>query len=240
MNQNYYFGKKALLDALNHNQEIIQVYLSKANANLLRELQVKNIKVEFKDAKFFSQFNTELNHQGIAFLIKQKAKLNFKQLMNHLEAQTSSIVLILDSIEDPRNFGAILRTCDAFKVDAIFYKKNNQVGITDLVNKVSMGASNYLNTCEVANLTQTIESLQKQGYWVYATTLNDKAIPYFKEKYPAKVAVVVGNEDKGVSPLVIKNSDMSIYIPMFGHVQSLNVSVATAIVLSHLSMLKNN
>lgn len=239
MNTNYFFGKKALFDAINHHQNIIKVFLSKANANLLKELHAHHLDVEIKDNNFFKNFDISLNHQGIAFLLETKKQMNFKELLTHLNSLDSSIVLIIDSIEDPRNFGAILRTCDAFNIDAVFYKKNNQVGLTDLVNKVSMGATNYLNLCEVTNLSQTINHLKEANYWVYATTLNEQAVPYYQEKYPSKVAIVVGNENKGVSPLVIKQSDMSIYIPMSGHVQSLNVSVATGIVLSYLHHLKN-
>ena len=236
MAQNYFFGKKALFDAINNFQTIEVVYLAKSNYFLVKELQEKNINYQIKDNNWFKQFNDSLNHQNIAFTIKQKEQISQKDLLNQLNKKDSSVVLIVDSIEDPRNFGAILRTCDAFGIDGIFYKKNNQVGINDLVNKVSMGATNYLNLCEVANLNQIVQKLKENGYWIYATTLNKQAIPYYKEKFPSKVAIIVGNESNGISNLLIKESDVSIYIPMEGHVQSLNVSVATGIVLSYLKI----
>ena len=238
MAQNFFFGKKALFDAINNYQTIEIVYLAKTNYFLVKELQEKNINYQIKDNNWFKQFDDSLNHQHIAFVIKQKEPVSQKELLDQLKNKDQSVVLIVDSIEDPRNFGAILRTCDAFNIDGVFFKKNNQVGINELVNKVSMGATNYLNLCEVANLNQIVQKLKENGFWIYATTLNKQAVPYYKEKYPAKVAIIVGNESNGISNLLIKESDMSIYIPMSGHVQSLNVSVATGIVLSYLKINK--
>lgn len=238
MSAQYWFGKKALLDAINNHLPVEMVYLTKNNFNLIKELEDKDINYQLVNNNWFNKFDQSLNHQGIAFSVSIKQPLSAKQTYDLLKQKSESIVLIVDSIEDPRNFGAILRTCDAFNIDAVFYKKNHQVEVNDLVNKTSMGATNYLNLCEVANLNQVVQNLKDLGYWVYATTLNDKAVTYSSEKYPAKVAVIVGNENNGISPLLIKSSDMSIYIPMYGHVQSLNVSVATGIVLSYLKIKK--
>lgn len=234
----YWFGKKALFDALNHGLNVETAYLTKNNFAIVKELTEKNVSYQLVNNNWFNKFDQSLNHQGIAFTTVTKVPLSAKEVYDFLANKDQSVVLIVDSIEDPRNFGAILRTCDAFNIDAVFYKKNHQVEVNDLVNKTSMGATNYLNLCEVANLNQVVQKLKELGYWVYATTLNSQAVPYDKEKYPAKVAVIVGNENSGISPLLIKSADLSIYIPMYGHVQSLNVSVATGIVLSYLRIKK--
>ena len=138
---------------------------------------------------------------------------------------------MLDSIQDPHNFGAILRTCDAFGVDAVVYKDDNQTQINDFVIKTSMGAINNLNLFKVTNFARAIELLKKSGYWIYASTLNKKAIDNTKVNYNDKTVIIVGNEHSGISKLTEKNSDELITINMYGNVQSLNVSVAAGILI---------
>ncbi len=231
------YGKKSLLDAINNNLKISNVYTTKKQYPFLDQIKNKNFKINIVSEKYFDNLNN-IKHQFIAYEI-EKRNLNYKELLSKLSNNNSSIVLIVDSLEDPRNFGSILRTCDAFNIDAVFYKKDNQASINEVVKSVSMGATNYLDVCEVVNLNNLINDLKKIDFWIYATTLKENSIPYYDEKFPNKVAIIVGNENKGISDLVSKNSDVNIYIPMDGHVQSLNVSVATGIILSHLKYIKN-
>lgn len=231
------YGKKSLLDAINNNLKISNVYTTKKQYPFLDQIKNKNFKINIVSEKYFDNLNN-IKHQFIAYEI-EKRNLNYKELLSKLSNNNSSIVLIVDSLEDPRNFGSILRTCDAFNIDAVFYKKDNQASINEVVKSVSMGATNYLDVCEVVNLNNLINDLKKNDFWIYATTLKENSIPYYNEKFPNKVAIIVGNENKGISDLVSKNSDVNIYIPMDGHVQSLNVSVATGIILGHLKYIKN-
>ena len=231
------YGKKSLLDAINNNLKISNVYTTKKQYPFLDQIKNKNFKINIVSEKYFDNLNN-IKHQFIAYEI-EKRNLNYKELLSKLSNNNSSIVLIVDSLEDPRNFGSILRTCDAFNIDAVFYKKDNQASINEVVKSVSMGATNYLDVCEVVNLNNLINDLKKIDFWIYATTLKENSIPYYNEKFPNKIAIIVGNENKGISDLVSKNSDVNIYIPMDGHVQSLNVSVATGIILSHLKYIKN-
>lgn len=230
------YGKKSLLDAINNNLKISNVYTTEKTLSFLDQIKNKNFKINIVSEKYFDNLNN-IKHQFIAYDIEKK-NLTYKELLSKLSNHNSSIVLIVDSLEDPRNFGSILRTCDAFNIDAIFYKKDNQVSINEVVKSVSMGATNYLDVCEVTNLSNLINDLKKNNFWVYATTLKENSIPYYEEKYPNKIAIIVGNENRGISDLVSKNSDVNIYIPMEGHVQSLNVSVATGIILSYLRINK--
>ena len=231
------YGKKSLRDALENNLDIKNIYLTNKNVSFIKTFNINNAKVNIVDESFFSNVKS-INHQFIAYEIEKK-NINLNDLLIYLKELETSIVLIVDSIEDPRNFGSILRSCDAFKIDAVFYKKHNQSPINDLVVTISKGATNYLNTCEVSNLNNLIENLKKLNFWIYSTTLSNNSIPYYKEKYPSKICIVVGNENTGISNLVVKNSDVLIHIPMLGKVQSLNVSVATGIILSYIRM-KNN
>lgn len=230
----YNFGKKALLDAINNKEIISEVYILNKNQEIINLANKNKININFVDSNWFMQFEKQLNHQFIAFIVLSKKikKISIEEFLK--EEREKSLVLILDEIEDPRNFGAIIRTANAFGVDAIIYKKNNQVPINELVIKTSMGAVNYTNLIEIANISNAIKLLQKKDYWVYASAL-ENGVDYTKINYPNKSVLIVGNENKGISQLVLKNSDQKIYIPMYGEVQSLNVGVATGIMLAQMA-----
>jgi 23S rRNA (guanosine2251-2'-O)-methyltransferase len=154
------FGKKALLDNIDFIDYVILINKDNSLINLLNQ---KQIKYQFINKQYFNKFDHSLNHQGIVSFLKQPKSIN--NLDDFLKlSKDKSIVLIIDSIQDPQNFGAILRTCDAFNVDAVIYKKDNQVQINDFVIKSSMGAINYLNMIRVSNLSNIVQVLKKAGY----------------------------------------------------------------------------
>ncbi|EDX53123.1 23S rRNA (guanosine(2251)-2'-O)-methyltransferase RlmB [Ureaplasma urealyticum] len=231
---NYNFGKKALLDAINNKQIISKVYLLEKNYELINLINKNQISYEVVNERWFKQFDHSLNHQNIAFKLVKKSfqKTSLESFLKLIKKQENALILMLDEIEDPRNFGAIIRTANAFGVDGIIYKKYHQASINDLVIKTSMGAINYIHMIEVSNLSNAIKNLQNEGFWVYATSLL-KSQSYEKVDYANKSVFIVGNESKGVSPLILKNADQSVRIDMFGDVQSLNVGVATGIILAH-------
>lgn len=238
----FLFGKKALIDAIKNHVEIIKVYFLNLDQKTKLFLEKHSITYQVQNKAFFNQFDNHLNHQFCVSKIKIK-KPNFSSLQDTLlifRKQQISIVLILDSIQDPRNFGAILRTAEAFSVDCVYYKEHHQTQINDLVIKTAMGATNYLNLVQINNLTNLIDKLKQEKFWIYAAALNENAKPYNLEKYPEKIALIIGNEDKGVSKNLQNHADFLIYIPMYGNVQSLNVSVATGILLAYLKQAKTS
>ncbi len=229
----YLFGKKALFDNLD--KEIKMVYIYKPSNETLKVLKKNNISYEvLKNDVFFKKFDKKLNHQNIAILLNNNENTSLKDYLNSINNQQKQLILIVDSIQDPQNFGAILRTAEGFGVDAVIYKKNNQVQINELVNKTSMGAVANLKLFKVANLVNEINLLKEKGFWVYASCLDETSHDYSKVKYDNKTALIVGNENNGISPLVQKHSDFKIKIRMFGKVQSFNVSVSTGILLSEI------
>jgi 23S rRNA (guanosine2251-2'-O)-methyltransferase len=158
------FGKKVLMDNIN-NKDIINVDLSKQNHYLIGELKKHHIPYRIRDDAFFNTFPRKLNHQGIVITIDKKQTITtIESLIEFTNLKARSVVLIADSIQDPQNFGSILRTCDAMSVDAIIYKKNNQVQINDFVSKSSMGAIQHLTLIKVANLSQVITVLKQAGF----------------------------------------------------------------------------
>jgi 23S rRNA (guanosine2251-2'-O)-methyltransferase len=141
------------------------------------------------------------------------------------------LVLILDSIQDPHNLGAIFRTAECAGVDGIIITINQSSPITETVEKISAGAVSYLKICKVNNLVQIIERLKKEGYWIVGSMLTSESKNYTDIDFNMPLAVIVGNEEKGIRKLVAENCDFLSKIPMKGKIDSLNVSVATGILL---------
>jgi 23S rRNA (guanosine2251-2'-O)-methyltransferase len=157
------FGRKVLLENIN-NQKIINVDLGRQNRDLIPQLKKNNINFQLRDDNFFKSFPNNLNHQNVVITIKSDTIKDLPALLTTIKDKSTSLVLIIDSIQDPQNFGSILRTCEAMQVDAVIYKKDNQVQVNEFVTKTSMGAIQHLNLIRVTNLTQTIKQLKEAGY----------------------------------------------------------------------------
>ena len=238
------FGLNAVIEQIKKNKnQVIVVHVYKDNKNFINFLKTNNVKLKIHhDKSWFNKFNKNLNHQFVVAEISVSSKSKNLDFFLTNNKNKKSIILMLDSIQDPHNFGAILRTCDALGIDAVIYKDDNQAQINDFVIKTSMGAVNNLNLFKVTNFVRTIELLKKSGYLIYASTLNEKAIDNTKVNYNDKTVIIIGNEHSGISKLTEKNSDELITINMYGNVQSLNVSVAAGILIyeAKIKIFKNN
>ena len=146
-----------------------------------------------------------------------------------LEEEQDSLVLILDGITDPHNLGAILRSADQFGVDLVMIPERRSVQANETVVKVSSGAAQYVPVAVVTNLNREIQTLKDNGFWIYGADMAGSNS--YEEKFSRRTAIVMGSEGDGISNLVRKNCDYIVSIPMRGHIDSLNVSVATGILL---------
>lgn len=170
------------------------------------------------------------NHQGVMVAMTPYAYASLDDLFAHAEeAGHEPFFLILDNLEDPHNLGSILRTADAIGVDGVIIPKHRAVGLTSTVAKVSTGAIEHVPVARVTNLAQTIKTLKDRGLWIFGTAMDGQDFRQWSAQ--GKVALVIGNEGKGISPGVAKLMDQTLTIPMVGHVQSLNASVAAGILM---------
>ena len=172
-------------------------------------------------------------HQGIAAELKPYQTVSLEEIIAKANKKEKKIIVMLDNISDPHNLGAIIRSADVFEAAGIVLPKHNSVGLSATVAKTSAGAINYVPVAVVNNLNQAIKELKEEGYWIVATD-GSAEISYSSLKYDFPVVVVIGSEGKGVSPLVLKNSDYIVKIPQYGHVNSLNASVAAGILLAEV------
>ena len=172
-------------------------------------------------------------HQGIAAELKPYQTVSLEEIIIKAKKKEKKIIVMLDGIEDPHNLGAIMRSADVFEASGIILPKHNSVTLNATVAKTSAGAINYVPVAVVNNLNQAIKELKEEGFWIVSTD-GSATISYSSLKYDFPVVVVIGSEGKGVSSLVLKNSDYIVKIPQFGHVNSLNASVAAGILLAEV------
>ena len=158
----------------------------------------------------------------------ETAGASFEEILDKLNDE-NSLIVILDGVTDPHNYGAILRSADQFGVDLVVSRSRRSVSESDTVARTSSGAVNFVKISVVNNLVRAVEELKKRGYWIYAADMGDE--PIFRMNLSGKTAIVMGSEGKGVSRLLAEKCDGRVSIPANGHVDSLNVSVAAGIIL---------
>ena len=170
----------------------------------------------------------DANHQGVVAVTASASYADADEII--VSVGDDALMLILDGVEDPRNFGAILRTAECAGVDGVLIPERRSVGLTETVAKSSAGATEYVKVAKVANLNRTIEELKEKNIWVVGTSA-DAELDHTQWDWTRPTALVLGGEGKGLHRLVAENCDVLVKIPMYGKIQSLNVSVAAGVVL---------
>lgn len=226
---NYIYGKNTVKSYLESNGKVKVLYLfNKGNFNDLVQLaRAKQVRVEFIDKNRLDKMASGV-HQGVILEIED---YTYYQLDDLLTDNKHQLIVLCDQLEDPHNLGAILRSCDAAGVDGVIVGKHRSVGLNATVAKVSTGAINTVKVVEATNMVDTIKTLKNHGYWVIAAENDVKAVDYTEFNVDMPIVLVVGSEGSGISRLVKKECDILTTIPMNGSVNSLNVSVATGILL---------
>lgn len=174
-------------------------------------------------------------HQGVVAEIDGFQYFNTEDIM----FGSHNLIVVLDGLEDPHNLGAILRTSDAVGVDGIVIGKHRSVSLNATVAKVSTGAINTVKVVEVTNISKTLKEFKDNGYWIIGVENGIDAVDYTMFPVDRPIVVVMGSEGKGISRLVLKECDILTTIPMHGSVNSLNVSVATALILYEVNRRRN-
>ena len=238
------FGKHTVMETLKKNKGINKLFYQKGLADSkissIIEL-VKNHGGIFQEVpkSKLDELTQGANHQGLVLTVPPFDYQTIEDCLALAESKGQPpFLLILDGIEDPHNLGSILRTADAFGVHGIIIPKRRAVGLTGIVAKTSTGAIEHVPVVRVANIAQTIELLQNQGIWVFATDMAGEDVRQWNSQGP--LAIVIGNEGQGVSPLVKQKADGIVTIPMVGHVQSLNASVAAGVLVYEVARHRMN
>lgn len=234
--QPYLYGLAPVLEALRSRRRSISKILlaTGATPSRLSELteaaRREKIPIERRDRRDLDGLTQHANHQGIVALLSQSRR-TYADPDEILEScGKPPLVVLLDNIEDPQNFGAILRTCEASGVDGVFIPDRRAAPLNETVAKTSAGAIEHVRVAEVTNLVPLMENLKQRGFWVVGLEA-DGAVAYTDYDMTSPLAVVLGSEGKGLRKLVRDNCDVVLSIPMLGQINSLNVSVAAGVVL---------
>jgi len=231
-------GPHAVLEAIRAGRIIKRLYVSNERGTragavneLLTEAQERRIFVRYVDKLEVQRLSPIENHQGVVAIVEGKAGVELDELLLHLDAVSEpALVLVVDSLQDPQNFGVLLRSAEGAGVAGVVIPRHRSVGLTPAVAKTSAGASEHLMIADVANLRQAIDALKEKGVWVIGADESGDML-YDEVDYRGPSAIVIGGEGEGIRRLVLEGCDQVVRIPMEGHVASLNAAAAGTVIL---------
>jgi len=227
-------GRNAVLELLRHgNREVERVLILQGNTHArLQQIRAiaekRRIPCEFVPRQTLDLLEPDIPHQGVIAIASPTGYTPLETILDN--AARPATLVMLDSVQDPRNLGAIIRTAEAVKADGLIIHKRHSASMTTAAYKSSSGSAEYLPVAQVTNLAQTIDTLKKSGIWVVGTDQNAQTL-YTAVDLTASVCLVLGNEAEGLRRLVREKCDWLVRLPMLGHVPSLNVSVAAGVLL---------
>ena len=229
------YGKNVVNEILDNNTKIYKVFLDNNfnDENILNKINKKNLKKFHIDKNKLDRMCNNSVNQGVALDIEEYNYLDIKAIE---EDKNSNFIVILDSLEDPHNFGAIIRTCECAGVNYIIIPKNRSVSVNSTVYKTASGALSHMKIVEVVNLSNTIRKLKDLGYWVYAADMDGK--DYRSIDFSGKTCLVIGSEGHGIKMGVKGSCDEIVSLPMKGKINSLNASVAAGILIYEIMKFK--
>jgi 23S rRNA (guanosine2251-2'-O)-methyltransferase len=234
--EEYIGGKHSVLEALRSERTIHKIWITETMNKqmihaLLDEAKQRGVLVQTMDKRKMDQLVEGVSHQGVIAQVAAYSYVEVEDLLNRAaELQQDPFLCILDEIEDPHNLGSILRTAECTGVHGIIIPKRRSAGLTASVSKISAGAIEYIPVARVTNLAQTIDQLKAKGIWIAGTDASAKQT-IFQASFSMPIALVIGNEGKGLGRLVKEKCDFLLQLPMVGHIHSLNASVAAGVTM---------
>lgn len=227
----YIYGKNVVYEKLKSDDLVKEAFVFKkfSDQEIIDLLKMKKIDIKWVDKYQLDKMVNGL-HQGIILNVLDFDTVSLDNILNN--DSRYPLIVMLDHLEDPHNFGAIIRSCEALGVDGIIIPNDRSVDINGTVIKTSAGAIQYIKIAKVSNLVNTIKVLKDKGYWIIGTDMNGTS--YNDMKYDMPICLVIGNEGKGMSRLVKESCDYVVSIDMVGKTNSLNASVATGIMMAKI------
>lgn len=236
-NSNFIIGRNSVLEVLKSDSEINFIMCSgKIPAEISKIASKKRIIIKYCDQKKLDLMFKNLNHQGIIAQISSRKYVEIEDIINIANKKKQKpFILILDKIQDPHNFGAIIRTAECMGVHGIIISKRHSVSITPTVEKCSCGALSYIKICRVENLNRACENLKKNNIWICGTDSVGENFNKLKNLFINPIALIIGSEGNGMSNSIKKQCDVIASIPMQGKINSLNASVAAGIFMQKVA-----
>ena len=229
-------GRNSVLELLESGKDVNKIFVTRGEKHgsinkILGIAKERKIIVVEKDKKQKDEMAQEENYQGVIAIVPPFEYVEISDILEVAkERNEDPFVIVLDGIEDPHNLGSIIRTAETAGVHGVIIPKRRAVSVNSTVNKASAGAVEHMKIARVTNISDAIEELKKAGLWVCGTAVDTNKY-YYNQDLTGPLAIVIGNEGKGIGEKVKKNCDFLVKIPMKGKVQSLNASVSTGIVV---------
>lgn len=235
-NEDIVIGRNAVTELIKSGKDINKILVAEGSLQgsmkkIIGAAKDKKIIVQIVDRNKLDEISNNSVHQGILAYVSAYKYFELDDILNDAkEKGEDPFIIITDGVEDPHNLGALIRTANCCGAHGVIIPKRRAAPLTSTVNKASAGAIQYTKVARVTNLVSTIKELKEKGIWIAGADMDgDKN--YFETDLKGPIAVVVGGEDKGVSRLVKENCDFVVKIPMNGQINSLNVSVAGAVLM---------
>ena len=229
-------GRNPVLELLESGRDINKIFAVKGEVHgsikkIIGMAKERKIVVVDTERKKLNEISQSGNHQGVIAIVPPFDYCEIEDILQFAkDKKEEAFILILDGIEDPHNFGSIIRTAETAGIHGIIIPKRRACSVNSTVTKVSAGAVEYMNISRVSNINDAIKILKKNGVWICGTDANAEK-SYYEQDLKGSLAIVVGNEGFGISRLVKENCDFLVKIPMKGKITSLNASVGAGIVL---------
>lgn len=236
MDEQYVAGRNPVLEILKAEKEIEKLYILNGELHgsikkIIGIAKDRNIQIQEVDKNRLDQLSEGNIHQGVVALVGSYNYVTVDDILNRAkERNQPPFIIILDEIEDPHNLGAIIRSAECAGVHGVIIPKRRSALVNQTVYKSSAGAVEHMLIAKVNNLTNTIKELKDKGLWIYGADM-DGADFHFNTSLEGAIALVIGNEGKGLSRLIKENCDIIVKIPMLGQISSLNASNAAAILI---------
>ena len=229
-------GRNALTEALRSGRTIDKVFIAAGDTDkglqrLAAQAKEAGAVVVPVDRRKLDQMSTTHSHQGGIALAAAHVYYTIDDILEEAASRgENALIVICDELSDPHNLGAIMRSAECAGAHGVIIPKRRSVGLTATVAKASAGAVEYMKVARVTNINNAIAELKEKGVWIFGTAA-EGSIPMYKADLTGPAAIVIGNEGDGMSPLVRKNCDVTVHIPMRGSISSLNASAAASILL---------
>ena len=224
-------GRNAVIELLKTGKGIDKILIEKGAQGSLgmifAQARGKNIRVQFVDKRVLDKESVTRRHQGVIAFTSDYEYYDLEDIIVEKKSEKGGFIVLCDGIEDVHNLGSILRVAECAGADGVVIPKSASASVTESVIRISAGAAEHIKVAKVSNLNQAVETLQANGYWVYALEAGGEDI--YKQDFSGNVALVVGGEDSGVKRLTKEKCDKTLSIPLQGKVNSLNASVALGI-----------
>lgn len=225
-------GVHAIRELLCHAPDkLLRIYTVQSKQSvLLTECKRRQIPISFVSADQLTKMAGSDSHQSLVAHIKNRTFLDVHEFCQN--EQEEAFILMLDQIFDPQNFGALIRSAECFGVSAVVWSKNRGTDLTPVAAKASCGASELIPLIRISNLALAVDQFKKGGFEIVTALLDPSSESAYHFVYAPKTVLIMGSEGEGVQPLLRKKADRSIYLPMKGKIDSLNVAQAAAALLA--------